>query len=138
MNRKDLQEITKTRATDAKTLMENNNFSGAYYLCGYIIECALKACIAKQVKQYDFPYKKTVVDSYTHDLDKLLKVAGLDTQLQNDSEENEEFGLNWNVVKDWSENSRYEYDIEEKKARDLFKSINDPEHGVLKWLISHW
>lgn len=43
---------------------------------GYAIECALKSCVAKQVKRYDFPDKKIANEAFTHDLEKLMKVAG--------------------------------------------------------------
>jgi hypothetical protein len=41
------------------------------------VECALKACIAKRTKRHDFPEKKTVMDSHTHDPIELLGPAGL-------------------------------------------------------------
>jgi hypothetical protein len=46
---------------------------GAYYLAGYAVECALKACIAKETKRYEFPDKKRVDSSYSHNLDLLVK-----------------------------------------------------------------
>jgi len=46
-------------------------------MAGYAVECALKACIAKQTKRYDFPDKKRVRDVFTHNLETLVKVAEL-------------------------------------------------------------
>lgn len=77
MNRKDLQIIAEKRIKEAKFLFEDDCFEGAYYLAGYSIECALKACIAKQIKRHVFPDKKFINDSYTHDLNQLLGLAGL-------------------------------------------------------------
>ncbi|MCH9011178.1 MAG: HEPN domain-containing protein, partial [Chloroflexi bacterium] len=77
MNRADLQEISSLRVEEARVLLRNGYYSGAYYLIGYAVECALKACIAKQIRRYDFPDRKLVNDSYTHDLEKLLGVSGL-------------------------------------------------------------
>ncbi|WP_445248940.1 HEPN domain-containing protein [Microcoleus sp. OTE_8_concoct_300] len=82
MNRRDLQNIALTRIKEVEVLLNNRQYSGAYYLSGYVIECALKACIAKQTKKFDFPDKKTVMDSYTHDLEKLVKVAKIEKQLK--------------------------------------------------------
>ena len=79
MNRRDLQNIALTRLKEVEVLLENRQYSGAYYLSGYVIECALKACIAKQTRKFDFPDKKTAIESYTHDLEKLVKVAKLDS-----------------------------------------------------------
>jgi len=33
-------------------------FDGAYYLAGYAVECALKACIAKGTQRFEFPDKR--------------------------------------------------------------------------------
>jgi HEPN domain-containing protein len=47
MNRADLQQLAELRITEAKVLLDNGFYAGAYYLAGYAVECALKACIAK-------------------------------------------------------------------------------------------
>jgi len=77
LNRNDFQELARIRLREAEALLEAGCFDGAFYLMGYVVECALKACIAKQTKEYDFPDRKTVNASYTHDLEDLLGVAGL-------------------------------------------------------------
>ena len=136
MNRRDLQNLALTRLKEVEVLLNHRQYSGAYYLSGYVIECALKACIAKQTKKFEFPDKKTVMDSYTHDLEKLVKVAKLDTQLKsllNDPD----FSLRWSTVKDWSEDSRYQTH-NRQEARDIYSAITDPNHGVLQWLQQHW
>jgi len=50
-------------------------------LAGYALECTLKADIAKQVKQFDFPDKKLANDSYTHKLTDLVITTGLKQKL---------------------------------------------------------
>jgi len=77
MNRNDLKRLAKIRLTEAKTLLDNSNYDGAYYMSGYIVECGLKACFAKKTKKYDFPDKKATNKIYTHDLEELVKLAGL-------------------------------------------------------------
>jgi HEPN domain-containing protein len=77
MNRLDFQKLAELRLLEAEVLLDAGKYEGAYYLCGYAVECALKACIAKLTKEHDFPDKATVNDSYTHDLGKLLGVSGL-------------------------------------------------------------
>jgi hypothetical protein len=73
MNRNDLHRLSATRAREARVLLDNSCYDGAYYLIRYAVECALKACIAKETRRYDFPDKRTVVESYVHDLDRLVK-----------------------------------------------------------------
>ena len=136
MNRLDLQNLALTRLEEVEVLLNNHKYSGAYYLSGYVIECALKACIAKQTQEFDFPDKKTVMDSYTHDLEKLIKVAKLDKELKsllNDPN----FSLRWSMVKDWSEESRYQTH-NRQKALDIYSAITDPSNGVLQWLQQHY
>jgi len=55
-----LQELAKLRLDEAKLLAREKRFSGAYYLAGYAIECALKALIAAQFRQNEIPDKNLV------------------------------------------------------------------------------
>jgi HEPN domain-containing protein len=137
MNRGDFQRLTEVRLADAQLLLENGQYDGAYYVAGYAIECALKACIAKQTNQYDFPQLKTVRDSYTHDLSSLLRLAGLERELDLRAAGDLLFAQNWTFLKDWSEESRYASSTE-ANAASLFAAIADSEHGVLPWLRTHW
>jgi hypothetical protein len=59
MNRTDFQKLTELRLNEANTLLGGKCYEGAYYLTGYAVECALKACIAKQTQQHDFPIKNS-------------------------------------------------------------------------------
>lgn len=130
MTRKDLQDLASIRLKEAKALLDQGLHDGAYYLCGYAVECALKACIAKNVRQYDFPDKKVVIDSHTHDIEKLIRVSGLEPELRLQTQKNQEFKLNWQVVRDWSEISRYKRSSE-FDATDLYFSIVDEQNGIM-------
>jgi hypothetical protein len=134
MNRDSFQMLAKKRDSDAKALLR---YSGAYYLTGYVIECALKATIAKSTKLYDFPDKRTVIDSHTHNLSDLLRLAGLEHQLTEDAAQDPDLAVNWSVAKDWSEQSRYR-STAARAARDLYNAVHDPQHGVFSWLSQHW
>jgi len=136
VNRLDLQNLALARLEEVEVLLNNHKYSGAYYLSGYVIECALKACIAKQTQEFDFPDKKTVTDSYTHDLEKLIKVAKLDKELKSLLDD-PNFSLRWSMIKDWSEESRYQTHSQQK-ALDIYLAITDPTHGVLQWLQQHY
>jgi len=70
MNRNDFQRLAELRLKEARVLLAAELPDGAYYLSGYAVECALKACIAKRTREHDFPEKKLVIDSHTHDLGK--------------------------------------------------------------------
>lgn len=138
MNKSDLEQLVRIRISEAEILLQHKNYQGAYYLVGYSLECALKACISKQVKEYDFPNKQLAIQSHTHKLTDLLGVAGLKQKLAEKEKEDLEFKLNWAVAKDWSELSRYECIIEATKAKDLFNAVTEANSGILAWLKTFW
>jgi hypothetical protein len=88
MNRTELQAVAAMRIDEAKTLLDAGQFSGAYYLVGYSVECALKACVARQVRRGDFPDKRLANEAFTHDLEKLVAVAGLKQGFETDRRAN--------------------------------------------------
>ena len=45
---------------------------------------------------------------------------------------------NWLVVKDWSEESRYDIAVAEAVARGMYEAVTDHTNGVLRWLKKHW
>jgi HEPN domain-containing protein len=137
MNRADFQKLTELRLSEAKVLLDSKCYEGAYYLIGYAVECALKACIAKQTKQYDFPIKHSD-KIYVHDLNILLKYSGLEENHRETSEENPDFGTNWNIVKDWKEDVRYSLEITKDKAEASYLAVVDGKDGIMPWLQRWW
>ncbi len=138
MNRKAFQEISRIRRREALTLLDAGHYPGAYYLIGYAVECALKACVSKQVKRYDFPDKKLANEVFTHNLEKLMKVAGLQPDFDRDKRANRVLELNWAVVKDWSESARYDSNITRADARDLYSACTGRNNGILTWIKKRW
>jgi HEPN domain-containing protein len=139
MNRNDFKQLVERRIAEAKVLLDNSHWDGAYYLAGYAVECAIKACIAKQTKRHDFPPDRRTVDKiYSHDLEDLISLAKLRNDLTNEQNQNPQFGTNWNVVKDWSEQSRYRTTTTQGAAQDLYEAITNRKNGVLRWLKKYW
>jgi hypothetical protein len=108
VDRKNLQTLSRVRVTEARALLNAGLNDGAYYLAGYAVECALKACIAKETRRYEFPDKKRVLDSYTHNLKELVGLAKLEESRRERARKDPAFEDNWKVVQDWSELSRYQ------------------------------
>ncbi len=138
MNRSDLQTIAILRRDEARALHAAGHYCGAYYLMGYALECAFKAAISKQIKEHDFPDKKLVNDSYTHDLKKLLDTSGLKKLLEDAMHGNPSLEINWSIAKDWSEEARYRHDITEPMARDLIDACVGMPDGIYSWLTMQW
>ena len=110
---------------------------GAYYLAGYAVECALKACVAKRTREHDFPDKKLVNDSHSHDLAKLLQLAELKIDLETVMQGDPVMQSSWDAIQDWSETSRYERK-NPQEASDLLQAIEDQQGGLLPWIRSRW
>ncbi len=137
MDRKGLQGLAHERRQDAAILLNNGRYAAAYYLSGYVIECALKACISKTTRMHEFPDRTRVSGSWTHKLTELRKIAKLEVAMEADMKGDLQLAKNWSIVKDWTEISRYTT-ISRKRAEALFASIDDPQHGVLQWITQHW
>lgn len=45
---------------------------------------------------------------------------------------------NWNIVKNWSEESRYQANRTEKEAQDYYSAVADVDHGVLRCIRNFW
>src|SRR5262245_1306421 len=133
MNRNEFKQLATIRLDEANSLLRSRHYAGAYYLAGYVVECALKACISKQTQRHDFPDKQRAQESWTHSLTKLLQTAGLQADLEAEIESDPTFGANWSVVKDWSERSRY-VQMDERAAGAIVQAISERRHGVLRWL----
>lgn len=138
MNKSDLEVLTGIRLAEAKCLLQNGFYHGAYYLCGYAVECALKACIAKNIAEFQFPDKKLAMDSHVHDLTKLMQVASLQLSHRQLAAQDGQFDIFWTVMKDWSEQLRYETTISRAMAEQLIEAAENNQSGVLKWVRSHW
>ena len=138
MTRRDFQNLARLRLREARLLLNNRYYEGAYYLAGYSIECAIKACIAKTVNQYDFPNKQLATDSYSHKIEQLIRVAGLTPQLTAQINTNRTFEINWSLVTDWSENERYTPTVTSQRAKDLYSAITSRRNGVMTWLRRLW
>ena len=156
MNRKDFQSLSRMRLDEARVLFTAGHFEGAYYLAGYAVECALKACIARKTQQYDFPDKELVAKSYTHDLGRLVEAAGLTDALKRDRSNDSGLDSNWEIARGWSEQSRYRLFRREDDRKDatvqgveygilggfeagvLISAVDSEKGGVLQWIRQHW
>lgn len=116
MNSSDFQKLSAIRLEEAKSLLRNKHYAGAYYLAGYSIECALKACIAAKTRAREFPPKPDIVrEYYRHDLVALFRRTELQQRLVAKCNSSKRFAENWEVIQDWTEQSRYETNIDKKR-----------------------
>ena len=114
-------------------LHENGQPSGAYYLAGYAVECALKAIIAAGFRANEIPDKSRVNNIYTHNLKDLLNLAGLKSPLEDDMSEVAALREGWATISKWSEQARYEIWTPDA-AQTMLEAVG-AEKGLLQWLL---
>lgn len=137
MTKQLLELLTVERLSESKVLLDNKCYNGAYYLAGYSMECALKACIAKQINSNEIPSKLFINEFYVHDLDRLIKLAGIEQDHKNKLKSDSDFKINWSIAQKWTESARYK-EWTEVEANELYNAINNLKGGILSWLQQYW
>ncbi len=134
------QQLADRWILDAKAMLDAKRWSAAYYVAGYAVECALKACILKRLganPEVIFDNRRFSENCWTHDLDDLVSLANLETDRAREIAVNRLLGENWLVVGNWNEKSRYQ-EVAYYKAKKLYKAITDNVNGVMPWIRIRW
>jgi len=138
MTRNDFQLLAEDHLRHAKALLDAELYSGAYYICGYAVECALKACICSGTNQFDFHVHPDIArKAWSHKFANLIDVSGLEEELDAARLHDSVLDVNWKNVENWSEDSRYDR-RSQKDAEDLYSAVSDPVHGVLACIKRYW
>jgi len=136
----DLKIIAEIRLKEAKVLYKNRLYDGAGYLCGYVVETALKARICKNLKIKDYPddgKDKNVFSS--HDFDRLLLLSGLHKKISLGNKKNKKLVENWSLLTSWKPEKRYLLGVYKKlDVEDLFKALEDTKFGFFVWIKKIW
>ena len=140
VNRLQWQQMAERWLVDAKGLLDAHSWSAGYYVAGYAVECGLKACVLARVEaaaEVIFSERRFSERCWTHNLVDLVKLAGLEAAMISETGVNPVFYQHWQVVKDWSENARYQT-THHQKAKKLYLAIKDNANGVMQWVKVHW
>jgi hypothetical protein len=132
----DLKKLARLRLREADSLYQQGFYNGCVYLCGYVVECALKARICKFLKLAEYPaVGKHEKIFKTHDFAILKLLAGLEGEIT--ITKNKALFDNWSTATSWAPEQRYAAagTSGQKKAADILASIKDKPNGVLTWLI---
>jgi HEPN domain-containing protein len=133
----ELEALAQEKLDDAAALIADSRWSSGYYLAGYAVELALKACIAKVFKADTIPDKDLVNATYSHNFRSLVGTAGLGADLRNTEQADANFAANWGVVNSWSPNARYAR-ATQQQAEELLRAISDQGDGVFAWIKAFW
>jgi hypothetical protein len=140
MTRADWQQIAEERAKDAQALIAASQWSGAFYLAGYAVECGLKSCVLRRLSampELIFLEKRFSEKCWTDNLEDLVELADLVSARAGAVAVNATLGTNWQTVGEWSEQDRYRMKTE-TQARELVIAVTDNASGVLSWIKGHW
>jgi hypothetical protein len=106
---KELRAIARARLQDAQALLRAKRFDGAWYLCGYAVELALKARICRTLKWSGFPDSGQdfagMQSVKTHDLKILLRFSGIESRVLT------KHRGEWEVVVTWNPEIRYKANL---------------------------
>jgi HEPN domain-containing protein len=138
LNRDALRSLADSKLEEARVLLDNKLWTGAYSAAGLAVECALKSVLTRAVKEYDFPDKRFVDGMYQHNLENLFKLdAALWAALQADIKNDAKLQVNWSTVKDWDIERRYDI-VEEPEARAMHEATTEAKSGVMDWIKGRW
>lgn len=136
---KDLKKIAEIRLKEAQILNSNGYYDGATYLCGYVVETALKARICKNLNIQDYPdtgENKSIFSS--HNFDRLLLLSGLQDQIS--ISKNPQLFQNWSLLTTWKPDGRYQSigTCSKQSAKDTLQALTQSKFGFLKWIKKQW
>ncbi|MCG3128385.1 MAG: hypothetical protein CHACPFDD_03273 [Phycisphaerae bacterium] len=102
---RELKSIARARLADARALLAADRYDSAIYLAGYAIEVALKGRSCRTLRWTEFPLTdsefKGLTSFKTHDLDRLLRLSGVEARIKRDHMND------WVIVKKWDSEARY-------------------------------
>lgn len=102
---RNLRAIARTRLKDAEHLLGARRYDAGVYLCGYVVELALKARVCKTLRWRAYPGTQSEFRGYqsfrTHDLEILLRLCGREENVKNT------LAAEWGDVTWWSPEVRY-------------------------------
>lgn len=142
MTRADWQQVAEERLLAAQALLAARLWASAYYMAGYAVESGLKSCILVRVIAnsevlFQDGGNKFSADCWTHDIEKLVRLAGLESVRSVEIAANGTLGNYWGIVSQWTEKSRYQRKMQ-IEAEELYLAIADNADGVMQWIRARW
>jgi hypothetical protein len=102
---KELRKRAKAKLKDAEVLFKNKRFDGSLYLCGYVLELALKSRTCRTLKWPNFPETNNEFQYFKsfriHSLSVLLTLSGIEQKVK------VTHFADWNIVAQWDPEMRY-------------------------------
>lgn len=129
-----LKKLSLERLKDATILLRSGRPDAAAYMCGYVLEMALKACVCRRLRLCSYPPERLSKAFKTHSIEDLLLLAGLENEVSGKRHKNL---ANWSVVARWNPDWRYQAPGS-RTSGDAEDMINVLRDEVLPWLKKRW
>jgi HEPN domain-containing protein len=147
ITRDSLRVSSKQKMIEAKFLIDNDYIDLSFYLIGYAIEFALKACVCKNLDIDDLfcenrqsKVKNELIAKFkTHDYESLIILSGLYKKKQEIQAKNEELYLDLTYIfkkANWKPDCRY-YPVSTKSKEDVIEFFKSAKE-LLKWIENYW
>ena len=136
--RRELQKLACLRLKEAEALFGSGCYDGCAYLCGYVVELALKAAVCSSLGVTEYPEKGSRLREAfkTHDFDDLKLLAGMEQAFK----ANDTRFANWSLASEWKPERRYEPEgsYDHAAAEGILDAVRGYPDGVLACISSHW
>ncbi len=132
--REELKELAQLRLREAEALFDAGLYDGCVYLCGYVVELALKACVCATLAIDEYPDEPLF---WTHKFDKLRLLAGLQKEV---TLAQPALFQNWSVATQWKPEWRYQPagTYGRPEAEKVLEAIRADRDGILGFLSQRW
>jgi len=140
----DFKDLAAQHLKTAKCLIKAQDWPGAAYMLGYVLEFALKAAICKTLNLVSYPESTAQEKVYSffkaHNFDQLIMISGaidlFDTRGSANAQQNwSDFTSSF--LGEWT-GMRYNKDIrkqfDENKVKKLYNNLIDKPDGILATL----
>jgi hypothetical protein len=121
--------VAKQHEASARLLAESRVAAAqAYFHAGFAVECALKAYIMSKGRLNGWPDRDSRPELYTHDLRKLVGIAGIQLSTT------DPIGPSWKVVLDWDRNQAYDPNPMPRRVARSMVEATFGQKGVVTWI----
>ena len=136
MTRRELQRLACLRLKEAEALFNAGCYDGCAYLCGYVVELALKAAVCATLGVGEYPESRLKGALRTHSFDDLKLLGGMEEAFT----ANPARLANWSVASEWKPERRYEPEgtYDQSAAVGILDAVRNYPDGVLACISTHW
>lgn len=131
------ESLARDEMAAAVAMISARLWKQAYNHAGIAVECALKCYIMKKEGLNRWPTRHERRELYTHDLENLLEIAGLEDNFNDDlsSANPSNHARAWMIIKDWNIKMRYHVPdaFPQAVAESAVEAISGME--LVKWLL---